>query len=521
MRKGEILRKIFATTFVIVVVCLGAVAAQPVAGTTEASDPSCNCGDICVNTTGWWPAGGTFNASSTPIQSAVNNATGGDTICVKDGNYHENVDVNVAHLTIQSENGAANCVVNAANSNDHVFYVTADWVNITGFTVKDANGTLEAGIYLNGVSHCNVSNNNSTGNYYGILLLSSSNNTLRNNTMSGNNYNFGVQGSSLSHYIQKIDTSNKVDGKPIYYWVNHQDERVPGDAGFVAVVNSTNITVRDLVLTKNGAGVLLAYTENSSVEDVTAANNDYYGHGIYLDYSSNNTLSNNTASNNGYGIYLYSSNNNTLVSNTVKKSHSHNGILLKESSNNTLTNNTVNSNSQYGVHLDYSNNNMLRDNIASNNWVGIYLLFSSNNTLTNNTCSNNTNCGIELGYSSNNTIYNNYFNNTNNAYDDGANTWNTTKTLGTNIVGGPYLGGNYWSDYNGTDTEGDGFGETPYNITGDSNKDYLPLVPPGPPPPVGGTVYPVNKLAILAPWIAIGLAIIAGASALMLRRRRT
>jgi len=40
-------------------------------------------------------------------------------------------------------------------------------------------------------------------------------------------------------------------------------------------------------------------------------------------------------------------------------------------------------------------------------------------------------------------------------------------------------------------------------------------------PPVGGTVYPVNKLAILAPWIAIGAAIIAGASVLMLRRRRT
>ncbi|MCK5181700.1 MAG: hypothetical protein KAQ73_04085 [Dehalococcoidia bacterium] len=74
----------------------------------------------------------------TTIQQAVNNATSGDTIIVRDGTYHENVDVNVAHLTIQSENGTANCVVNASNPDDHVFEVTADWVNITGFTVENA-----------------------------------------------------------------------------------------------------------------------------------------------------------------------------------------------------------------------------------------------------------------------------------------------------------------------------------------------------------------------------------------------
>ena len=37
--------------------------------------------------------------------------------------------------------------------------------------------------------------------------------------------------------------------------------------------------------------------------------------------------------------------------------------------------------------------------------------------------------------------------------------------------------------------------------------------------PVGGTAYPPNKLLMLAPWIALGAAIIVGATLLVRRRR--
>jgi PKD repeat protein len=118
----------------------------------------CTCGDICVTITGWYRDGSAFHASITPIQSAVDTATAGDTICVKDGTYNENVDVN-KRLTIRSENGTASTTIQGADSDEFAFVVTADYVNITGFTVTEVTVTRKEGIYLCGADHCNISGN--------------------------------------------------------------------------------------------------------------------------------------------------------------------------------------------------------------------------------------------------------------------------------------------------------------------------------------------------------------------------
>ena len=107
---------------------------------------------------------------------------------------------------------------------------------------------------------------------------------------------------------------------------------------------------------------------------------------------------------------------------------------------------------------------------------------STNNIIKNNKVTSNK-AGVWLRSSFNNHIYNNYFDNMYNAGDDGDNIWNITKIAGTNIIDGPHLGGNYWSDYPGEDTNEDGLGDTllPYNSSGNitNGGDWLPLIQGG------------------------------------------
>ena len=62
--------------------------------------------------------------------------------------YTENLNVDKENLTIRSENGAAVTIVETSNSNDHVFEVTASGIIITGFTVRNATGSMKARIFL-------------------------------------------------------------------------------------------------------------------------------------------------------------------------------------------------------------------------------------------------------------------------------------------------------------------------------------------------------------------------------------
>ena len=185
---------------------------------------------INVNQTGWWRNAGdtTFHAIDPgQIQAAIDNANAGDTIYVYNGSYNENVDVD-KRLTLEGE-GADVVTVTAETSADYVFYVTANYVNITGFKVTGATGTTTyiqggfAGFFLNCAYHCNISDNIVSGNYNGIYLQASGSNMLTGNDCSNNQWGIYLTHSCDNNISCNWVQNNAVAGFYLEGYPNYGD----------------------------------------------------------------------------------------------------------------------------------------------------------------------------------------------------------------------------------------------------------------------------------------------------------
>ena len=365
------------------------------------------------------------------------------------------------------------------------------------------------GIRLTSSSNNTLKGNNATDNKYGIRLTSSGNNTLEGNNASRNNntgmwlyssiknklkynqmfgnlYNFGADG------YNDIDTSNLVDGKPVYYLVSASNTAInsSSDAGLVCCIDCENITVSGLMLKNNRYGIHFDGTCNSRIENNNATGNIECG--IYLQSSSNNAIvGNNACYNELGGIALYNSDNNSIMGNNASynevagtalqnsnnNSISHNnfgfnklaGIELLDSNNNAITDNIVSHNEQGGVVLSGSCYNIIRDNNACYNGYGIGTEgSSSNNTISENNASYNELAGIGFLESQDNVIYHNTLVNNlmGNTADSGTNQWDDGAA------------GNYYSDFNCTDSDGDGICDSVCRIIGGESVDRYPLAAP-------------------------------------------
>jgi len=526
------------------------------------------------------------------ISLAVEKAMSGDTIFVKAGTYTERIVIDKA-LSLRGENKETT-IINGDNGGT-VILVRHDNVEVTGFSViydETANSpvpywmwsTRLIGVHLLSASHCNIWGNkisdcgagiwlydahenqvadnsicrcdygirteNSQGNtmagnsvysnWGGLSLLSSTANKLRNNVLSGNVRNFAVAGSETAAYVNDVDTSNSVNGKPIYYWIALADQTVPSDAGCVVLMNCRNITVRDLSLSKVQDAILLVHCWNSIVtgntitecnSGVRLLNSTYdniFGNSIESSIGVNavangTRVHDNVVKSGGTGI-LAEGNYNTIAGNTVDAGTIGAGdkIIRCQGSYNNISQNTLNGQTYVGVLLEGSHNLFVENTvkygglrvqgdtnlIAKNKIVyeSINVMGGPENVICGNTILN----GYDLGVSGQ---HDTYYANHVETNGLGARIGGTEANVHDNLLfhnnfiistrTGPVWGvnranswdngseGNYWSDYAGTDANADGIGDAPYSIMSETldetiraavpveiGQDHYPLMAP-------------------------------------------
>jgi parallel beta-helix repeat protein len=407
--------------------------------------------------------------SYTTIQAAIDapETEDGHTIFVEDGMYFEHVIVSKS-ISLIGENRSATIIDGSSIGN--VMYISAHNVNVTNFTIRNAGKTWGGGfpdscILAANVTNINIENNILTNGAVGTLGWGSFNirmhnnlvynfglmgihfdgnsayckvinntvrnclegielercaeilvegnrleynnlsivvnqctgpNVFRNNSVYSDWYNIIVWGWSLEAFVQDIDASNIANNKTVYYLTNSANVLINAsnypNLGYLAVVNCTNITIKDIDISNNKDGLLLAKSTNCTLANITLSENLgplLYG-GLTLFKSSNNLLINNKIINNSVGVCLYQSNSNVFY------------------------------------HNSFANNNR---QVISN----FHSPFSE-----------------PIGSHS-------------------INEWDNDAE------------GNFWSNYNGTDSNGDGIGDSPYTID-ENNQDSYPLMKPWTPP---------------------------------------
>jgi len=372
---------------------------------------------------------------------------------------------------------------------DICFTVTANGVtlNMAGHSIIGSN-EWGHGILNDGFDGLIIKNGKLSKFSFGIRIMNSSNNLLSDLSVTeSRNGIYLVQTSNSLLKNSKINSGTTgIETTGIY------------------LINGINNTLIDITSQNNSRDVaLLAETDDqcqNTLNNVTVSENkklfyfneqislsNFNAGAIILCGADNSTLTNLNISNTNHNNGLYIVRTDDSIFSNLKITGTYDGIFILDSDNNLVTSSTSTNNYYAGIGVWGENNKIIGNKINNNYYAGILAYFATNSVIKDNYIEYNSfgiyfdeNEPVATGIH----VYNNLFRNTINFradYEGNPNTWTEALTSGFNIIGGSYIGGNFWANPSGTgfsetceDENNDGICDESYTIA-EGNIDYLPL----------------------------------------------
>jgi parallel beta-helix repeat protein len=202
---------------------------------------------------------------------------------------------------------------------------------------------------------------------FGLYFLSSNGNDLEKNHLE--NCGLLVYGDTPAEYYNDVDTSNTINGKPIYYLIKQIGSTVPQDAGAVILVNSSDCIIKNLDLSSGTVGITLAYSSHNIIQENLIEDESWTGIDLSSGSNDNNMIQRNTIQRNSFGIDIEYCTGNTLKYNLITSNSC--GILLYNTIETIIRRNTIVQNS-IGIDAVQTDNDTIRwNNIFLNSLYGL------------------------------------------------------------------------------------------------------------------------------------------------------
>ncbi|MHA1280714.1 MAG: NosD domain-containing protein, partial [Candidatus Helarchaeota archaeon] len=245
-------------------------------------------------------------------QAAINDAKNGDTIYVFDDSapYYETVVIRKS-INLIGEKKDSTIINGNENIPRSIVLITADWVNISGFTIS--NGGIDSkGIELFNANHNVISDNIICGTLKnGIFIESGAYNVICYNQIFNTNIGSGI-------ILYRTSNNNTIENNSIHNTFN--SIMLLGSEDHIVDSPSYNIIFGNQIYSNRYDGVSINDCSNHNIIQQNKIHNNNVG--IYLiHFSQKNLIESNEISNNRMGLYIGYKENNIFHNNFIDNLH--------------------------------------------------------------------------------------------------------------------------------------------------------------------------------------------------------